>query len=204
MLKLFSKLFRRDPPAVSEPTAQTREVFSDAQLLRAHFAVTKEAEEALRRFSTLITVQLGSEESQRLTSRVVSRLRLGDTPDDAITSGFLDDEGQRPGKWLLIQVDWKATEEVEWQANELLAVAGVTETWQWQGRTNATVAEALLAFSAWVAQRQFHLLHLDLGHDAYYALLVPADKSEEVLRAAEEAGLKLQGAREFEAENAGD
>ena len=116
-------------------------------------------------------------------------------------SGILDDEGQRRGKWVLLQVDWKATEEVEWQANELLTVAGITETWHLQGGTKTTVPRALLEFSSWVKPRGFRLLHLDLGNDAYYALLMSQDKSAEIVQMAKEAGLKVQESDEFEVEN---
>ncbi len=103
-----------------------------------------------------------------------------------------------------MQVDWKATEEVEWQANELLTVAGITETWHMESETKATVPHALVEFSSWVKPRGLRLLHLDLGDDAYYALLVSADHLEEIVQAAEEAGLKIQESDDFEREHMRD
>lgn len=204
MLKLFSRLLKRDVHTAPGPVHEENEVHSNEQLLRAHFSFSEEAGQALGRFVSLISGHLGSGESERLSSLAVSRLRLGDTADDAIADSLLGDDGQRPGKWLLLQVDWKATEEVEWQANELLAAAGLTERWQLQDGPDTTVPQALLAFSAWAEHLGFHLLHLDLGHDAYYALLAPADRSAAMLRAALEAGLKLQDSGAFAAENARD
>lgn len=201
MLKLLSKLLGRDLTAPREPTIEEDESVSDAQIREEFFSVSKEVKQALKRFIALITVQLGAVESQRLIAAVMSNLEPGDTPSEAIQNGLLDD-GQRRGKWLLIQVDWNATEEVEWQANELLTVAGITETWHLQGETEMTVLRALMQFSAWVKPRGFSLLHLDLGHDAYYAFLVLAEKSEEIRRAAEEAGLKVQESDAFEGEHA--
>jgi hypothetical protein len=55
-----------------------------------------------------------------------------------------------------------------------------------------------------VRQRGRHLLHLDLEDDAYCALLVPSGKSDEIISAAEEIGLKLQGADQFAGDNARD
>jgi hypothetical protein len=189
--------------APPEPTVEEDESLSDAQILKEYFSVSRQAKQALRRFVTLITAQLGVEESQRLTKSVISHVRPGDTTSEAIENGILVD-GQRRGKWVLLQVDWEATEEVEWQANELLIVAGITETWHPQGGTNVTVPRALLQFSSWVKPRGFCLLHLDLGHDACYALLVLAEKLEEIRRAAEDAGLKVQKSDEFEGEHARD
>lgn len=131
----------------------------------------------------------------------VSTLRHGDTPDDVIHYSLLE-ALQSPGKWLLIQVDWKDRDEVEPQAKEMLTIAGVTETWHLQSETDTTVLQALLALSSWVEQRGFHLLHLDLGDDAYRALLAAADKSEPIIRAAQDASLKLQRTSDFAADNA--
>lgn len=203
MLKLLSKLLGRKLTTPPELTVEKEENLSDEQILKEYFPVSKQAKEALRRFITLITAQLEIEESLRLTKSVLSHLEPGVTASEAIESGILDD-GQRRGMWVLIQVDWKATEEVEWQANELLTVAGLKEIWHLQGGARVPVPQALLEFSSWVKQRGFRLLHLDLGHDAYYALLVLKGTSEETVRAADEAGLKVQESDEFEAEHARD
>ncbi|MCW5300528.1 hypothetical protein DXT88_20365 [Herbaspirillum lusitanum] len=203
MLKLLSKLLGRDLTAPRVPTVEEEETLSDAQILKEYFSVSKQNKKALRRFVRLITVQLGVEEGQRLTTSVISHLGPGNTASEAIENGILDD-GQRRGKWVLMQVDWKATEEVEWQANELLTVAGITETWHMESETKATVPHALVEFSSWVKPRGLRLLHLDLGDDAYYALLVSADHLEEIVQAAEEAGLKIQESDDFEREHMRD
>jgi N-acyl-D-aspartate/D-glutamate deacylase len=204
MFKFLGRVLGLKSPDPLVPVDEKGDILSDAQLLRAHFSVSEQAEEAFSRFVILITEHLGTEESQRLTSLAVSRLRSGDSPHDAIVGSILADEGQRRGKWLLLQVDWKAADEVEWQANELLAVAGVAKAWHVQGADSMTVPKVLLAFSSWVRQRGRHLLHLDLEDDAYCALLVPSGKSDEIISAAEEIGLKLQGADQFAGDNARD
>ncbi|MCA1326293.1 hypothetical protein [Herbaspirillum sp. alder98] len=203
MLKLLSKLLGRDLTAPPAPTVEEEETLSDAQILKEYFSVSKQNKQALRRFVSLITVQLGVKESQRLTTSVISHLEPGSTASEAIENGILDD-GQRRGKWVLLQVDWKATEEVEWQANELLAAAGIADTWHMESSTKATVPHALLEFSSWVKPRGLRLLHLDLGDDAYYALLALADQLEEIVQAAEDAGLKIQESDDFEREHVHD
>jgi hypothetical protein len=200
MLKLLSKLLGRDLTAPPQPSVEEDEHLSDAQILNEYFSVSTQAKQALKHFLTLVTAQLGATESQRLIKLVISHLGRGDTTSEAVESGILADEGQRLGKWVLLQVDWKATEEVEWQANELLAVAGITETWHPQGGTNTTVPRALLEFSSWVKPRGFRLLHLDLGNDAYYALLMSEEKSAKIVQIAKEADLKVQESDEFEVE----
>ncbi|WP_156794641.1 DUF6630 family protein [Herbaspirillum seropedicae] len=204
MFKLLSKLWGRDLTSPRGPTVEEEEILSDAQIFKEDFSVSKQNKQALGRFVRLITAQLGGEESQRLATSVMSHLGPGDTASDAIQNGILDDDGQRRGQWVVLQVDWKATEEVEWQANELLTTAGITETWNMESGTNATVPHALVEFSSWVKPRGLRLLHLDFGDDAYYALLVLADQLEEIIQAAENAGLNIQGSDDFEREQLRD
>lgn len=73
MFKLLSSLFSKNVPAVPELAGNENQVLTDAQLLRAHFSVTEQDEEALRRVITLITDPLGTEESRRLTELAVAR-----------------------------------------------------------------------------------------------------------------------------------
>ena len=204
MLKILSKLLGRDLTARSEPVPEDERRLSDEQIMEEYFPPSKhskQAKQALRHVVTLLTEQLGREESQRLTSLVTSHLQPGETASGALEDALLGDDGQRRGKWLMIQVDWKATDEVEWQANELLASAGVAETWHLQDELNTTVPLALSSFADWVKLRGYCLLHVDLGHDAYYAFLVLQEKSDEIIRAAETAGLEIQTSDEFAAEN---
>lgn len=202
MFKLLRKLLGRNLAAQAEPAPEIDENLSDAQILREYFSVPKQVKAALKHFITLISEDLGEQESRRLTRVVLSNLQPGDTANEAITNGMLGEKGQRRGKWFLIQLDWKATEDLEWQANEVLMTAGIAESWQLQSASGKSVPMALLEFSSWVRHRGFQLLHLDLGHDAYYAFLVNDTKVEEVLRAAKEAALKVQDSSEFGRENA--
>ncbi|WP_286864385.1 hypothetical protein [Herbaspirillum sp. UBA812] len=48
------------------------------------------------------------------------------------------------------------------------------------------------------------LLPLGLGDDAYYALLVREDQLEEIVQAAEDAGLDVQESDDFEREQLRD
>jgi len=182
---------------------EEEEILSDAQIIKEYWPVSEEDNQALRRFVRLITVQLGAEESDRLTTLVMSEREPGDAIEAGINA-ILDEDGQRRGKWVLIQVDWKATEEVEWQANELLTAAGIAENWHMENGTKVTVPHALVEFSTWVRPRGFRLLHLDLGDDSYYALLVREDQLEEIVLAAEDAGLDVQESDDFEREQLGD
>lgn len=203
MLKLLSRLWGRNSVAPKLPPVEEEEILSDVQITKEYCSVSEEDNQALRRFVRLITVQLGAEESDRLTTLVMSDREPGDAIDNGINA-ILDDDGQRRGKWVLIQVDWKATEEVEWQANELLTAAGIAQTWHMKSGTKAPVLHALVEFSTWVRPRGFRLLHLDLGDDAYYALLVREDQLEDIVQAAEDAGLDVQESDDFEREQLRD
>lgn len=203
MLKLLSRLWGRKSASPKVHSLEEEEILSDAQIIKEYWPVSEEDDQALRRFVRLITVQLGAEESDRLTTLVMSDREPGDAIEAGINA-ILDEDGQRRGKWVLIQVDWKATEEVEWQANELLTAAGIAETWHMKSGTKVTVPHALVEFSTWVRPRGFRLLHLDLGDDAYYALLVREEQLEEIVLAAEDAGLDVQESDDFEREQLGD
>lgn len=192
MFKLFGRMLGKKPgveagQGVTEPPSPDEEA-----------PVSNAARQALERFIVLVTAHLEEEERRRLVKGVLSPLHPGQTVEDAIQNGILDD-GQRTGQWLLLQVDWKAADEVEWQANELLLAAGIDDTWELDDEEEASVPQALLAFSSWVERHGMRLLHLDLGHDAYYALLMRQEKVDETLRAARDAGLILRDAAAFAA-----
>ncbi|MES9261455.1 hypothetical protein ABEQ23_12355, partial [Cutibacterium acnes] len=84
---------------------EEEEILSDAQIIKEYWLVSEEDNQALRRFVRLITVQLGAEESDRLTTLVMSEREPGDAIEAGINA-ILDEDGQRRGKWVLIQVDW--------------------------------------------------------------------------------------------------
>jgi len=209
MFKLFRKLLGRDsttgPVAKVEVEVEVEvevdETLSDIQILQEYFSPPKKARQALRQFMLLISQRLGVHESKRLTNRVMACLQPGKTTDEALVHGLVDERGQQHGQWVLIHLDCRATEEVEWQANEVLRTHGVTVSWHLGEIEGMTPPQALGAFSIWVRQYGLSLLHLQTGDTDWCAFLVEESNSLQVLQLAEQAGLKVQREEEFLADH---
>jgi hypothetical protein len=199
MLKRLKKLFERD--ATTRPMPEVIETLSDTQILEEYFSPTQAAKEALKTFALLISSYLGTAESERLTDRVMSCLQPGKSTDEALLEGLVDEHGQQHGKWLLINTDFRATDEIEWQANEVLQAHGVAESWHLDGTDEMTPLQALGAFSTWVRPYGMELLHLEAGDTDWCAFLVKASDARQVLQLAEKAGLKVQYSEDFLADN---
>lgn len=199
MFDFLKKFFANHPTAPKIPDYE--EGLTDEQILKEYFSTPKKTKDALRKFILLIAEPLGDKESRRLARVTLASLYPGSTPSDALSDGLLGESGQKPGQWLVIQMDWKAHEELEWQVEELLHTFKIQEKWHWPDKKNRTVATGLLDFSSWLATRGHSLLHLDLGHDAYYAFMVETGKIPEVLEVGHSAGLKIQESDKFQNEN---
>lgn len=157
-----------------------------------------ETTEALQRFMHLVTAHLDSDEGRRLSDAVATGFDLCGDAAEAFEDGVLGEEGQNHGRWLVIQVDWKAHEEIEWQVAEVASSFGIPERWNWTTPLETrTVPAGLCAAASWAAALGYELVHLDLGHDAYYALMVDGEDAEDAHQAAKAAGLSVLNTAEF-------
>lgn len=200
MLKLLRSLLSgRSQPSTTSTQTEPDQSLSDTEILKEHFSPSKEARQALKRFTQLISRHLGSEESKRLTNRVMACLQPGDTVEEALVNGLVDERGQQHGKWMLLSVDWRASDEVEWQANELLQAFDITVPWHFGEAKGRTVPEAMLAFSSWVGQYGLSLLHL--GGDTYAAFLVRHADLPAAIELASQAGLSVQDEADYARDN---
>jgi hypothetical protein len=191
MFKRLANLFRlAAEPQHQQPSANPipSEVPDVAEARPTH----AETKDALQRFMRLVTAHLDSRESRRLTDAVATGFdSYGDAPE-AFEDGVLGEEGQKHGQWLVIQVDWKAHEEIEWQVAEVASSFGVPERWSWTTPLETrTVPAGLCAVASWATALGYELVQLDLGHDAYYALMVKGEDAEVAHQAAKAAGLSL-------------
>jgi hypothetical protein len=59
------------------------------------------------------------------------------------------------------------------------------------------VPAGLCAVASWAAALGYELVHLDLGHDAYYALMVKREDAGPAHKAAMAAGLRVFDTTEF-------
>jgi len=157
-----------------------------------------ETKDALQRFMHLVTAHLHSPESRRLSDAVATSFDSCGDAAEAFEDGVLGEEGQKHGRWLVIQVDWKAHEELEWQVTEVASSFGVPERWTWTTPLETrTVSAGLCAVASWASALGYELVHLDLGHDAYYALMVKREDAGPAHKAAMAAGLRVFDTTEF-------
>ncbi|MYN19197.1 hypothetical protein GTP81_20805 [Rugamonas sp. FT107W] len=149
----------------------------------------------------LITRHLGEQESERLVRHVEAKYdSSGPTNIDEIRwlfyDAMLDDEGQQRGQWFMLQVDWKASEEVAWQMQEMLAARGIEPVWQWD-HEGKTVMQGLSELSRWLAPRPLSLLIVDYESDSYYALIMETALVEQTITLGWEAGVKILSFADF-------
>jgi len=206
MLKLFEKLLGRDASArlevESETEADIDESLSDTQILKEYFSISKQARQALRQFTLLVSQHLGPEESKRLASRVMSFLHPGLDCSDALANGLGDEDEVelQAGKHVRIHFRYCTTiDKLECQANELLRAMGVAASWQANRDEVSSAAQALLTFFTWVRQHGLNVLYLRMNDSAF---LVKDQDLSRALELASEAGLEVQDEDGFARDNA--
>ncbi len=91
--------------------------------------------------------------------------------------------------WLLMEVDWKAVDEIAWQANAMANTHGLDGEFKLDGEEN--VDEALDAYSDWLAVRGFVFIQLQDNSDTYYGFIYRKNRSKPFVEVALEAGLPL-------------
>ncbi len=184
VLKLLGKLFNRDLTSPVEPIEMNVSDEEIRELLhpknKAELALQKKN---LQAFLQFVTRKLDQTESQRL-SRVAKRaLDRNESSFGALSEVMCGEEGQRRGKWVFIQLDWKARDEIVWQVSEILVTLGVSQRWERDCEAEFdSVPEALLALSDWLAARDLALLHFETDSDSYCSLIV---RESEVFAAKE-------------------
>ena len=193
MFKRLAKLFGQKPERQdlslhsatnSVPSMMTKVINADQPKL--------EIKDALGRFMHMVTAHLNAPENRRLSEAVLACWDADGDASNAFADGVLSENGQKRGQWLVIQVDWKADDEIEWQIAEVASNFGITDQWTWSecDPDSRTVMAGLSEVSRWAAPLGYELLHLDLGDDAYYALMVPSAKAEMARQVALSAELK--------------
>ena len=202
MFKRLAGLFRLDAKPQHQQPVATPMLGGAAQVAEAQptHAATKDA---LQRFMRVMTAHLDSREGRRLADAVAAGFDTLEDAAEAFEEGVLGEEGQKHGQWLVIQVDWKAHEEIEWQVAELASSFGIPERWNWTTPPETrTVPDGLCAVASWAASLGYELMHLDFGHDAYYALMVKREGAGEAYQAARVAGLNVLDTADFARVNA--
>lgn len=148
---------------------------------------------ALADFVRLVSRHLGEEKSAKLEREV---LQSEEEPLLALTeAGYAEKELH-----LVIGVDWKAYDEVEWQVDALLAGRGIDQRWAWdlpEDPHGRTVMNALKALERWLRPRALTLLHIDSGGDDYHCLIIEPDLVEQAVALGTEASMAVLSHKAF-------
>jgi hypothetical protein len=97
--------------------------------------------------------------------------------------------GRIPAWWLVMQVDWKAADEVEWQARLMCKTHGLPDVFVWTPAPGDGVPEALAAFAAWLEPQGFCYRPWLRDEDADAGFVVPQALAEAFEVAALRVGL---------------
>ena len=110
------------------------------------------------------------------------------------------EDGQRPGQWLIVFVDWRASDEIGWQVAELVARRNVAAAWDGEAEFDS-VPHAFAALAPWLENHGLALLHIETDADAYCAAIVGAAEAAHARQLAKAAGLTVYDPQEFAARN---
>lgn len=194
MTRFFSRWFGNNKASDSKnaPEAPEPQV-SDAEILRDHFSPSPDALSALAKLVEIIAKPLDTATRDRLVA-CVHNAEPGEDTSSILDWVLTRDMGtpetfDRPNWCLCISVDWRASDEIEWQANLMLDTLNIAERWTWS--REGDVPAGLLKLGAWLANRGYALLCLDTGGDAYSAFAVRQNDLSEVLALAHSAGAEI-------------
>ena len=161
---------------------------------------------ALASFVKRVLAPVGEMEAERAAHILAEALAGRESPTDCLAWGLLDmQQDDAKADWaLVIYTDWKAVEEVAWQADAVLMTLGIAERWAIPAaEQDHTVPHLLLSFSAWLRPHGYQLLYVDTGGDNYYALPIRSDAVDEAMQLADAARLDIRRDEVFRAHELG-
>ena len=187
----------RSPDAVNDAVSQHAGIDVPTQPI----PTPSDAHDRLAEVVGVITRPLPPELRERLDSKV----RNAEPRDNAtallewvLTRDTGEPEVLDEGGWsLCIYVDWRASNAIEWQANEILTTLQMEQRWECAGVGPCPVG--LMAFSNWLVPRGYALIHMDTGSDDYFAFVVPQQEADRVMCLALEAGVQVESSKAFAA-----
>ena len=161
---------------------------------------TPSRDETVPAFGALLDLllrPLPADDRTRLRAACRAHHAAGLPPEVALMSGL--SEAQRHGGWVLMQVDWKSADEVEWQAREIAALHGIAVSYSCAvaGSPPSTVLVALRHFDDWLQPHGRRFVFLDLDADAYHGVVVACAEEAPVVALAKAAGVTLMSTPAF-------
>ena len=202
LLAFLSRAPAPTPAPATAPAAvdDVSDVDEDARLIE-QAAVYRSA---MPPFMDVVAGHLPADERERLTSSILAQFdddedEMGgdrETVGELFFEAMFGDEGQHHDQRLMISVDWKASDQIDWQANDILALHGIDDEWQWE-YDGKTVMEGMAALSAWLKRHALALLSIDFGHDAYHMFIVTEDIAPQAVALGQRAGLNVLSFPDF-------
>ncbi len=136
----------------------------DEQIIREYFRpppVDKKTKATYKKLIELLHAHLEGEMATKHISRAVAKLKPGDLPIEVLDVGLLAGRGKVAASLGFIGLDWKACEEIYWQANLLCKAHGISDEWAydwqtnsenegWQERGEVPVEAPLRSFGRWL------------------------------------------------------
>lgn len=185
-------------PKVDEPERITHE-----QIIRENFRpqpVTGKHRSAFNALADLIVAHLPEGHANSAAQRLKAKLKPGVDPVDALIEWILSNHNPK-SRVGVIALDWKAREEVRWQAAILANIHGVPLAWDydyntdtewknWQERSDFPVDTPLKSLSRALMQQEVVLCRFT-GDDGAYAFAVQRAKHDAVKEHCATLGIKV-------------
>jgi len=199
MLKFLGKLLNRDLTAPSEPLDTNISEDEIWELLHpTNKTELRRKKKNLENFVRFITSHLSKTESQRLCRTAKKALEEEEEPTSALCNVIWGENGQKKGRWVFIQLDWKAREEIEWQVSEILSARRLEYKWNRDCLADFdSVPQALISLSGWLSEQGLAQLHLDTDSDSYCSFVVKNTETDAVKELGSIAELKISDSDEF-------
>ncbi len=198
-LRLAWKRYLASIPAPDEP-----ELIPDGRIIREDFRpppVDPRIKEAFSTLADLLTAHLPDSVASTTRRKLLALLKPGVDPQAAIARWAEKLADPRSTPIGLIAVDWKAREEVQWQASRLLLAHGVPTEWSysadsdvdwvdWHNRGLAPVRSPLQKLDAALCHHGHRLLMIEDG-DLVVAFAIPVKNEAQVRELCQVAGIGL-------------
>ena len=188
----------------SIPKSEEPERLSDKQIVREHFRpppVSQLFRSTFDAFAEIVVSHLPTELANTKAQQLKAKLKPGEDPAGAL--GMWIHANCSPRSRIgVISLDWKAREEVQWQAKLLARAHGVPLTWSyeheldtewkgWQERNEVPVDTPLKELARALLHHELALCRF-YADDTVYAFAVSRARLASVLEFCSILGIKLE------------
>ena len=203
MLAAFRRAWRRYLDSL--PNSEDPKPVSNAAILRElnppQAPHAPAVQEALSALAQAITEHLQTEKAAQSASRLRTKLKAGVMPSEALSCWISANSGHKSANLGVMALDWKAREEIHWQAMRLARAHRIELDWAydhrtdrswegWQEKDELPVSAPLRALSS--AMRKNGLgLYVFAEDDAVYAFATAAEHKEKVTQLCNFLGISI-------------